>query len=191
MRSVLFAGVVVALLLATQVMVGCSQEASDTSPEATPTAGVSQQAESDSEAQQTETGQEIAQTKCPVMGGDIDEDIYVDYKGRRIYFCCPGCPEKFKENPEKYIDKLDASAETGSDVSKGETHEGHMGHETEAKSNEQKIVQTTCPVMGGEINKDLYVDYKGRRVYFCCPGCPEKFKENPEKYVQKLEAQKG
>ena len=33
-------------------------------------------------------------------------------------------------------------------------------------------VQTVCPVMGGVINKDLYVDYKGKRIYFCCPDCP-------------------
>jgi len=46
--------------------------------------------------------------------------------------------------------------------------------------------QTTCPVMGGQINKQLYVDYKGQRVYFCCMACPPEFKKNPEKYLQKL-----
>lgn len=46
--------------------------------------------------------------------------------------------------------------------------------------------QTTCPVMGGKINKELYADYKGQRVYFCCLGCPPEFKKNPEKYIQKL-----
>lgn len=51
----------------------------------------------------------------------------------------------------------------------------------------QEITQTTCPVMGGKIDKDIYVDYQGRRVYFCCPGCPEKFNEDPEKYLAKLE----
>jgi YHS domain-containing protein len=46
--------------------------------------------------------------------------------------------------------------------------------------------QTECPVMGGTINKELYVDYKGERVYFCCAGCPETFKKDPEKYMKKL-----
>ena len=49
--------------------------------------------------------------------------------------------------------------------------------------------QTACPVMGGNINKELYVDYKGERVYFCCAGCPETFKKNPEKYMKKLKAE--
>ena len=48
------------------------------------------------------------------------------------------------------------------------------------------VEQTTCPVMGGAINKDIFIEYKGRKVYFCCPGCEEKFKADPEKYVAKL-----
>ena len=28
-------------------------------------------------------------------------------------------------------------------------------------------MQTTCPVMGNKINKDIYVDHQGTRVYFC------------------------
>jgi len=48
------------------------------------------------------------------------------------------------------------------------------------------IEQITCPVMGGPINKNIFAEYKGKKVYFCCPGCAEKFKANPEKYVAKL-----
>ncbi len=46
--------------------------------------------------------------------------------------------------------------------------------------------QTTCPVMGGPVNKAIHADYKGERVYFCCNACPPQFRENPEKYLQKL-----
>jgi YHS domain-containing protein len=46
--------------------------------------------------------------------------------------------------------------------------------------------QTTCPVMGGAIDKAIFVEYKGKKVYFCCPACVETFKANPEKYVAKL-----
>ena len=47
--------------------------------------------------------------------------------------------------------------------------------------------QTTCPVMGGKIDKTVYFDHAGKRVYFCCAGCPAQFKEDPEKYVKKME----
>jgi YHS domain-containing protein len=46
--------------------------------------------------------------------------------------------------------------------------------------------QTLCPVMGGKINRDVFVDYKGKRIYFCCPGCDGKFREDPEKYLKQM-----
>jgi len=49
------------------------------------------------------------------------------------------------------------------------------------------VAQTTCPVMGGKINKKLYVDYKGKRIYVCCQGCINVIKADPEKYIIKLE----
>ena len=49
--------------------------------------------------------------------------------------------------------------------------------------------QTKCPVMGGMINKNLYADYQGNRVYFCCPPCLKEFKKNPDPYVKKMKEQ--
>ena len=46
--------------------------------------------------------------------------------------------------------------------------------------------QTKCPVMGGTINKELYADYKGERVYFCCKACEPEFAKDPEKYIKKM-----
>jgi hypothetical protein len=52
------------------------------------------------------------QTKCPVMGGDIVKDVFVDVKGYRIYMCCKGCIGKIQAEPDKYIEKIKASGET-------------------------------------------------------------------------------
>jgi YHS domain-containing protein len=41
--------------------------------------------------------------------------------------------------------------------------------------------------MGGKIVKTTYADHEGMRVYFCCPGCIDTFKKDPEKYIKKLE----
>ena len=49
--------------------------------------------------------------------------------------------------------------------------------------------QKDCPVMGGAISKDTFRDYSGKRVYFCCSGCPGEFDKSPEKYMKKLEEQ--
>ena len=49
--------------------------------------------------------------------------------------------------------------------------------------------QETCPVMGGKINKSLYADYEGKRVYFCCAGCIAPFNKEPEKFIKQLEGE--
>jgi YHS domain-containing protein len=46
--------------------------------------------------------------------------------------------------------------------------------------------QTICPVMGDAINKNIYTEYKGKKVYFCTPMCKAEFEKNPEKYIGKL-----
>ena len=59
---------------------------------------------------------------------------------------------------------------------------------TEAGSRASKA-QTTCPVMGGAIDKTIYADHDGKRVYFCCAACVDTFKADPEKHIGKLEAE--
>lgn len=103
------------------------------------------------------------QTTCPVMGGKINKDLYVDHDGRRVYVCCKGCIAPLKKDPQKYIRKLE---DQGVTIAR---------------------LQTTCPVMGGKINKDLYVDHDGKRIYMCCKGCTAPLKKDPQKYIKKLE----
>ncbi|MEI8246235.1 MAG: hypothetical protein WCI51_10420 [Lentisphaerota bacterium] len=50
-------------------------------------------------------------------------------------------------------------------------------------------VQTLCPVMGEEIDKSIYIDVKGKRIYVCCGGCVKKIKADPDKYIKLLEDQ--
>ena len=109
------------------------------------------------------------QTTCPVMEGKINKNIYTDYQGQRIYLCCKGCIIAFEKDPEKYMKKIE--------------------DENVLLESTQKV----CPVTEKPINKKIYKDYKGRRVYFCCSGCLSKFEKEPEKYLQKLdeETKKG
>lgn len=110
---------------------------------------------------------ETPQTTCPVTGKAIDKATspHVDWQGQRIYFCCDGCPGKFKADPEAFFAKAAA---------KGVVFEN---------------VQTTCPVSGEkleEMGKPTHIDYKGRRVMFCCGSCEKAFNKDPEKYLTKL-----
>ena len=48
------------------------------------------------------------QIKCAVQGFKISikdatkDKMFADYKGRRYFFCCNGCPQEFKAHPAKY-----------------------------------------------------------------------------------------
>ncbi|MCO6437559.1 MAG: efflux RND transporter periplasmic adaptor subunit [Phycisphaerae bacterium] len=120
---------------------------------------------------QSSAGQSaIVQTHCPVMGGEIDPTVFIDYKGAKIYFCCWGCDEKFRAEPEKYIPKLPESIQK-------------QIRDADSRDTEK---QTLCPVMGGEIDPKVYTDFHGVRIYFCCPPCIDKFTSEPEKYIDNL-----
>ena len=107
------------------------------------------------------------QTVCPVMGGKIDKNVHVDYQGQRIYFCCPSCKETFLKEPEQYMKKIADDRVL------------------------LESVQEFCPVMTGHnlpcfINKNIYTDYNGRRIYFCTKDCKKSFLKEPEKYLRYL-----
>jgi YHS domain-containing protein len=47
------------------------------------------------------------QTMCPIMEGNkIDKKVFVEYKGKKVYFCCAQCKAAFEKEPEKYLAKL-------------------------------------------------------------------------------------
>ncbi len=57
----------------------------------------------------------------------------------------------------------------------------HTGHEN------KKIWNTICPVMGNPVDpKAPTIEYKGKLIGFCCDGCDDKFKAEPEKYLKNL-----
>jgi YHS domain-containing protein len=103
------------------------------------------------------------QTLCPVMGTKINKDLYVDHNGQRVYVCCKPCIDAIKKNPEKYIKKLEKDG---------------------IKLERTPITQEKCPVSGKSIDKDVYSDHKGERIYFHDNACKAAFEKNPEKYMK-------
>jgi YHS domain-containing protein len=87
------------------------------------------------------------QTHCPVHEKmKIDKDIYVDYEGKRIYFCCPWCPPKFKENPAKYMKKLEEWGVTPEDAptqtpDSGHEHDSMQGGVSERSTSNNEVVE--------------------------------------------------
>ncbi len=50
-------------------------------------------------------------------------------------------------------------------------------------------VSDVCPIMGNRINKALYVQQNGYRVYMCCKGCTKPIQSGWEKTLRKLAEQ--
>jgi YHS domain-containing protein len=111
-----------------------------------------------------ETGQ-VAQVACPLTGKKMDKDHTAKAGEAEIAFCCEKCQAKYEKASDEEKLKM---AFAGKDFNQGFTR------------------QTKCPVSGKPINPEHSVEYKGKKVYFCCPNCPAAFEKNPEKYVDKL-----
>lgn len=110
--------------------------------------------------QLAQTGQ-VIQVSCPLSGHECDPAQTADVDGVSVAFCC----EKCKAKADGAEDKI---AMLFGDLSKAYT------------------LQTTCPVSGKPIKTDKLVEYEGKKVYFCCGGCPDAFKADPAKYTAKL-----
>ena len=105
------------------------------------------------------------QTNCPVCNDPIKTDLSVAHEGKVIFLGCEGCVEPVQTDAEKYIQQIETEGITLAKI------------------------QTRCPMMGGKVNKDLYADHSGKRVYFCCTsGCEEDFLKNPAKVIKEQEA---
>ncbi len=89
--------------------------------------------------------------KCPVSGKACKESSSVEFKGKKIYFCCDNCPAAFKANPEKYMAKAAVQL---------------LGT--------KQMTQVACPFTGKPMNPKATVDVAGVEVAFCCMNCKGK-----------------
>ena len=96
----------------------------------------------------------VTNKSCPVSGGPVSEKIRAEYKGQYVYMCCEGCLKEFEKNPEVYVAKL--------------------------SKEDQEAIQPNkvCPVSGEAVDMNISVENDGRKVYFCCEHCRDKFKKD-------------
>ncbi len=107
-------------------------------------------------------GRAKVQVTCPLSGKPVDQKVFVEHDGGKVYFCCEGCIGRFKQDPGKYKVAL-ANSYT---------------------------YQTKCPIMDEDINPQAFTTAaNGMKIYYCCKGCDKKFLADPAKYAPKLVAQ--
>jgi YHS domain-containing protein len=102
------------------------------------------------------------QVSCPVSKDPVDREVFAENGGQKVFFCSKACADKYKAEPGKYAAGL-ANSYT---------------------------YQTTCPVMGKEIDPKAFTTTAGgARIYYCCKGCDKKLLAEPAKYLPKMVAQ--
>lgn len=111
---------------------------------------------------------------CPVMNVKIDskgEPVVREFDGRTVKLCCTRCAAAFEKDPEKFHKKLDAMI---------------------VQKTKAKYPLKTCVVSGdqlGEMGEPInYVHRPANRlVRFCCEGCIEPFKKEPDAFLAKID----
>ncbi len=74
------------------------------------------------------------QTVCPIMGNPINKEVFADHDGKRVYFCCAGCIDKFNADAAAFITKMEKDGITlaktpEDDHDKGHGHDDDHGHD--------------------------------------------------------------
>lgn len=113
---------------------------------------------------------------CPVSGsalGSMGDPVIKTYEGREVRFCCGGCIESFEADKAKYWKQIDAKIE---------------------KEQAKYFPFETCMIMGDDLEEDgefigeRFV-HENRLIELCCRRCVARFRESPERYLAKIDAE--
>lgn len=108
---------------------------------------------------------EMALPNCPVMDEPINLALSIPTNEGPVYFCCEGCIPKFQKDPAKYATKVAAQRKA-------------LAHRAK--------VQVTCPVTNEPVDKKIFVESKGEKIFVCCKACVGKYQSDPAKYAAAL-----
>ncbi|HEX3321318.1 MAG TPA: heavy metal translocating P-type ATPase [Terriglobales bacterium] len=121
-----------------------------------------------------------SETKDPVCGMRVDPATtrhVLTHDGSTYYFCSAGCLDKFKASPEKYLSAKSAKLGSSTLVALGGSKPSPPPQVTPREKD------PVCHMDVGPATAKFKLEYSGKTYYFCCGGCLEKFRADPEKYL--------
>ena len=129
----------------------------------------------------------------PVCGMRVDPATAratAEYEGKNYFFCCPGCAQKFKTNPQHYLsggakEKMQAPlVSLGEAKSPGLVTLGGGAAKPPASAAQPALIKDpVCGMMVDPQRAAGKFSYRGETYYFCNPGCQQRFQENPEAFL--------
>jgi len=97
-----------------------------------------------------------------------------------------GCKKKTEPAPAAKMEMPQAAKQTA-DQAKQTAEQAAADVQKKAETAVAAVEQTKCPILpNNPIDKNVFVEYKGKKVYFCCENCKAEFNKDPEKYVKDL-----
>jgi len=107
---------------------------------------------------------DLANAKCPIMGGKTKESVFSVHGSVRVRHCCPGCGPKTAKDPEKAFAKIGFEyIPAFVDLRNG-----------------------ACPISGKPVDAEVQAAHDGIRVHLCCARCVETFEKDPAAALKKL-----
>ena len=99
-----------------------------------------------------------------------------EHGGKNYYFCCNGCAEKFVSSPQNYL----------ADPKRAASGLVTLGMAKPAPASVATTQQECDPVCGMSVNPvtaKYRHEHAGKKYYFCCGSCLQKFQTDPGKYL--------
>ena len=120
-----------------------------------------------------------AQAKDLVCGMTVDPATARHshtHDGAKYFFCSAGCVEKFKASPERFLQPAPAERPSGLVILGGPKATGSTKEGPKEKD-------PVCHMDVDPATARFKFDHANKTYYFCCAGCLEKFRANPDKYL--------
>lgn len=113
---------------------------------------------------------------CPISGmklGSMGDPVVKEYEHdgakREVRFCCAPCIEAFEKDKDKHFAEIDKK----------------LIEQQKAHYPLENCIVSGRPLAESETVVDLI--HEGRLVRLCCPGCPRRFKADPDRYMLQLD----
>lgn len=143
----------------------------------------------------TQQPTEPINTMCPVGKEPIVPSAgTVEYKGKTIGLCCPGCGKQFlawdEARKDEFVAMAIAMREPGLDDAEHAQPTGDAAATDEAEIWTDPYPLDTCPITGqklGSMGEPIVKKYDGREVRFCCAGCISKFEADLDASWKKVD----
>lgn len=116
-----------------------------------------------------------------LSGKKIDREVFADYNGKRVYFHCPICRDRFQQRASVYLDAIKKRHIILEDLSLPLEKRIEM-----TLFGEPGKRQSVDVISGKPANPWVYDDYDGKRIYFCCYVSKARFDEHKELYLKAI-----